>query len=125
MGIELVDAIRFALTDELRKPGYGSHPMAGFCYIASEAYYHILGGKASGYTPCTINHEGANHWYLRGKSGEIIDLTADQFKTTPNYSKGRGRGFLTKRPSKRAQVVIDRVQETLCKLHDCTVVYYF
>jgi hypothetical protein len=109
---KLEELIRFSLTDELRKPGYGSHPMSGFCYVASEAFYHIMGGKRAGFTPCTIKHEGVSHWYLKHKSGRIVDITVDQFKTVPDYSKGRGRGFLTKDPSKRAQIVIDRAKKS-------------
>lgn len=106
------ELIRFSLTDELRRPGYGSHPMAGYCYIASEAYYHLMGGKVAGFIPCTIKHEGVTHWYLKHKSGRIIDITADQFKVPPDYSKGRGRGFLTKNPSKRAQIIMKRFKKT-------------
>ena len=122
---ELTDVIRSVLTEELRSPGYGTHQMSGFCYVVSEAYYHILGGKSAGLTPCTVKHEGVTHWYLKEKTGEIVDITADQFETVPDYSKGRGRGFLTKGPSKRAQVVIDRVQETLCRVKNCLAIFYF
>lgn len=77
--------------------------MRGNCYVTSEALYHLLGGKTAGYTPMTIRHEGDVHWFLRHKSGLIVDLTAWQFSTPPNYKEARGRGFLTKKPSKRAR----------------------
>lgn len=105
----LVASIHSALTDELRHPVDNPHPLAGFCYVASEAFYHIIGGKHKGLTPCMVKHEGVNHWYIKYKDGTIFDLTADQFKNPPDYDKGRGRGFLTKKPSKRAQIVMDRV----------------
>jgi hypothetical protein len=38
--------------------------------------------------------------------GEILDPTVKQFKTKPNYYEGRGRGFLTKKPSKRARALM-------------------
>lgn len=76
--------------------------LRGNCYVASEAAYHLLGGKAAGWKPMTVRHEGVTHWYLRHALGFRLDLTASQFKTPPDYSRARGRGFLTKRPSKRA-----------------------
>lgn len=86
----------------------------GNCYVTCEALYHLLGGKAAGYTPHTVRHEGAVHWYLvcdlhapadrRAKRETfILDPTASQFKRPPPYSKGRGRGFLTREPSRRAR----------------------
>lgn len=56
-----------------------------------------------------MRHEGAPHWFLRGPLGQILDLTASQFKTRPNYSAGRGKGFLTREPSARARVLMGRV----------------
>jgi hypothetical protein len=100
-----------ALTDDLRRaPWHGSpNPLAGHCYVASESYWHLAGGAASGLTPQVIRHEGASHWYLRGADGQIIDLTAGQFQTPVPYAQGRGCGFLTRQPSKRAALVIARV----------------
>lgn len=75
------------------------------CYSASEALYHLLGGKEAGYTPMQIRHEGYSHWYLRWDvSGETfyLDPTAGQFDTPVPYHEGRGRGFQTKHPSKGA-----------------------
>lgn len=86
----------------------------GNCYVTCEALYHLLGGAAAGYTPHTVRHEGAVHWYLvldghpeRGPT--ILDPTAAQFRTPVPYERGRGRGFLTKKPSKRARVLMDRL----------------
>jgi hypothetical protein len=74
----------------------------GNCYIVCEALYHLLGGKKAGWKPCHLKHEGDTHWYLKHSSGLMIDPTVSQFKKSPNYSQGRGCGFLTKRPSKKA-----------------------
>jgi hypothetical protein len=74
----------------------------GNCYVSCEALYHLIGGKLAGWKAMTLRHEGDVHWYLIHKSGLIIDPTISQFKKKPDYSKGRGRGFLTKKPSKRA-----------------------
>jgi hypothetical protein len=102
-----------ALTDDLRKPKYrgNPNPMAGHCYVASEALFHLLGGQASGWVPHNIKHENDQHWYLKHRTtGAILDPTASQFRTPVPYEHGRGKGFLTKLPSKRAQEVIDRVK---------------
>ena len=107
------DSIRAALTPELLKPEYrnASRPYAGHCYVASEAYYHLMGGRDVGLRPQVIRHEGSTHWYLRDGDDNVIDLTAEQFESTVPYESGRGCGFLTKAPSKRAQIVIDRVRK--------------
>lgn len=92
----------------------------GNCYAASEALYHILGGKAAGWTPMHIKmtDPGAsnteNHWFLRHKSGMILDPSTQQFDhpgwwKRPDYSKARGSGFLTKRPSRRARALMKRL----------------
>lgn len=92
----------------------------GNCYVSAEALYHLLGGKKAGYTPYTVRHEGSVHWYLvkfddwanksRNRSiffGTVLDPTRKQFKVTPDYYAGRGRGFLTKKPSKRAKALME------------------
>ena len=80
--------------------------MRGNCYVTCEALYHLLGGKAVGLVPMCLKHEGDTHWYLELRTptgNHIIDPTVSQFKTLPDYSVGRGSGFLTKKPSKRAR----------------------
>lgn len=81
--------------------------MKGPCYPAAEALYHAMGGKGAGLTPFRINHEGVSHWYLRWitPSGQVfwLDPTSSQFKTPVPYAEGRGCGFLTRDPSKRAK----------------------
>ena len=87
----------------------------GNCYVASEALYHLLGGKAAGWTPMQMQvpadppQEGIydSHWFLRHSSGQIVDPTASQFlNTTLDYSAARGRGFLTLLPSKKAALLM-------------------
>lgn len=81
------------------------------CYIAFEAYYHLRGGKDAGLKPVQGKHMGVSHWWLVDKSGEVIDITSKQFTRPVDYSGGRGRGFLTKKPSKRAKELIDAVRK--------------
>lgn len=58
-----------------------------------------------------VSHEGEPHWFLRNADGHILDATASQFKTPVPYEKARGKGFLTLKPSKRAQEVMNRVRD--------------
>ena len=111
---QLVEIVRACLTDDLRKqPWRGNpNPVAGHCYAASEAIWHMLGGMESRWRPANIHHEGASHWYLvHLDTGEILDPTADQFQTPVPYSKGRRCGFLTRDPSYRAAVLISRAYQ--------------
>lgn len=113
--VNVVDQVRAVLTPGLLKPGYrrlveqGAHPMTGHCYVASEALYALLGGKAAGYKPASLAHEGSIHWWLVSADGQVIDPTADQFTTPVPYENGRCRGFLTREPSARAREVLRRV----------------
>ncbi len=99
------------LTDDLRRPPWrgNPNPLAGHCYVASEALYHILGQVDL--KPMFLRHLGCPHWFLLRKDGVVIDVTAKQFKTVPDYSKAVGKGFLTKQPSRRARFVIKRFYE--------------
>jgi hypothetical protein len=109
----LVRTVQDVLTDELRKPKYRGdpNPLRGHCYVASEALYHLLDGKRMGWKPMFIRHEGEPHWFLVNKyTGEILDPTAVQFRTPVPYEKATGKGFLTRTPSKRAQIVIERAR---------------
>lgn len=81
----------------------------GNCYATSEAFYHLMGGKAAGWKPKTVFHEGATHWFVEHESGMIVDLTASQFEEGPPYGLAVGRGFLTKEPSKAAREMMDRM----------------
>ena len=116
MSADLIAQVQGALTlDLLREPyrsrvAAGAHPLTGHCYVASEAYYHLAGGKAVGLKPMCVQHEGGPHWWLRDADGRDIDLTAAQFSSPVPYKLGRGKGFLTTQPSKRAQQVIDAVR---------------
>lgn len=79
----------------------------GNCYVTCEALYHLLGGKRAGWVPKTVRHEGDTHWFLVHASGLILDPTASQFKRKVPYARARGRGFLTRAPSRRARALMD------------------
>jgi hypothetical protein len=106
------------LTDDLRRAPYkgNQNPLTGHCYVASEAMYHMMGGKASGWVPMSIRHEGEPHWYLKHvPTGTYVDPTEGQFSTPVPHDKGTPKGFLTKVPSKRAQELIRRVTDPVEK----------
>lgn len=112
--IDLINKIRSALSDELRNKKYqeSDNKMKGHCYVASEVFYHLMGGSNSGYIPQVIKIDGDTHWFLKNKkTGEIVDITHDQFKHKIPYNLAKGIGFLTKEPSKRAQEVINRISK--------------
>lgn len=79
----------------------------GNCYVCVEATFHLLGGKNSGWHPTVMTHEGGTHWFLKHDSGIILDPTRKQFRTSPDYSTGRGCGFLTVQPSRRAKKLME------------------
>lgn len=111
--------IKRVLTPDLLKPAYRhmhdpKNPTAGHCYIAAEALYHMLGGAKAGWVPMNAREpDGMTHWWLRRRSdGRIADPTADQYLTVgekPPYHLGKGGGFLTRHPSGRARVILERV----------------
>lgn len=78
------------------------------CYPAAEVVYHAGGGKRAGLTPVQQRHEGESHWWVRGPGGEVLDPAAAQFRRPVPYERGKGKGFLTKRPSKRARALARR-----------------
>lgn len=103
----LISLVQRMLDDSLRRaPWKGdNNPLKGHCYVASEAIYHLIPGMR----PKFVRHEGAPHWYLVDPRGVVVDATAGQFESPVPYGDGKGKGFLTKKPSKRAQVLIERV----------------
>ena len=114
---ELMNKIQKCLTPDLLKKEYraenSTNPMFGHCYVASEALFHSLGDRDKCSAACGRDEQGIVHWWIvDNTTGEINDPTADQYLSkgkTPPYAKGRKTGFLTKLPSKRAQVVLARM----------------
>jgi hypothetical protein len=112
----LVRLIHRHLTDDLRRsPWRGSaDPLAGHCFVASEAIYYLLGGRAAGWKPLSMRHEGAPHWLLRHEpSGRVVDATEWQFRTPPDVACAVGKGFMSSRPdtpSARARELMRRVR---------------
>lgn len=107
----LVEAVRSVLTPELlpREWQDHPHPMGGYCYVASEALYYMLGGTEAGLTAKRAPCPGGEHWWVEGPHGKLIDATADQFGEDFDYSTGVSSRFLTGEPSPRAVTIMLRV----------------
>lgn len=95
---------------DLLKPGQGgNHLLAGHCYVAAEALYH-LAAKNVGYRPYVLRVGASTHWFLENAQGRVLDPTAAQFTRQPPYELARCCGFLTRQPSRRCQVVLDALR---------------
>ena len=116
--MELIKKIQKVLTPDLLVGRWKrqSNPLEGHCYVAAEALWHLLGKKDWKPICASYKDEGgkATHWWLVNRhTGEIADPTKEQYlPDQPPYHLGKGSGFLTKHPSRRAQIVIDRVIST-------------
>jgi hypothetical protein len=146
---EIKRAIIASLSPELLEKQYreslepGAPPETGHCAVATEAYYHIAGGRAAGFMPVVCGYAandrgqmrfGAEkdealragwtretHWWLRAPAGgrrgagRVVDITVKQYPGPFPYENGHNTGFMQpqQKPSRRAQVVIDRVTEKL------------
>ncbi len=119
------EAVRRSLSPDLLKQPYrkwveeGAHPCTGHCYVASEAFYHLMGGKEAGYKPINASLDGAPHWWVEGPHGRH-DLTHEQFDGPFPYERGAGKGFMSKNgpdarqlPSRRAETVMGKALQHL------------
>lgn len=122
--IKLVSgAIKANLSEDLRHKKYRTkHPLSGLCYVAAEAGYHLLGGKKAGWRPFFVKVSGVPHWFIEyipsapyWLRSMRLDPCGSQFKDDenwmPHYPDAVGKGFLTNKPSKRAQILIKRVKQ--------------
>jgi hypothetical protein len=86
----------------------------GFCYIATEALFYMIGGIDSGYMPFFVKEDNETHWWLANFENKKLDPTADQYKPdVPPYQLGKRCGFLNgyKNPSKRAKILIELAEK--------------
>lgn len=115
----LIKKIQSVLSPELLLPKFRKmcppdNKMWGHCYAATEALFHMLGGKEAGWVPVRAkDDDGIVHWWIENRqTGRRLDPTAEQYTSQgkePPYAQGRAAGFLTRQPSKRAQQIIDMV----------------
>ncbi len=112
-------AIRAHLTPDLLTKKWqlnSPNPQEGHCYIAAEALWH-MGPRGEGYKPYVMrvpmerfegDTEWGTHWFLK-KADHILDPTRGQFDEEPEYGRAKCCGFLTRDPSRRARILMDRV----------------
>ena len=129
----LSSSIQAHLEPDLLLPQYRTHwtpenPTQGFCSVASEAAYFLLGGPREGWVAMFgLDHTQGTHWWLerRSPSGiERFDPTAEQYLSqgqTPPYHTGRPGGFMGQRqapnhpfgfdrqPGRRAGLLLERI----------------
>lgn len=112
---QVVKLIADNLSDKYLNKKYlktNRNKFSGHCYLASEIAYHLLGGKNNGWKSYQMIYENTSHWFLKHKSGYILDITAKQFNITPtkkDYDLAKGKGFLTKNLSKRSQSFLKEI----------------
>ena len=90
----------------------------GHCYVATETMFHLIRildyNDCLDYKPhCAKDETGTTHWWLEA-DGDIIDITKNQYimqGRLPPYEKGKRCSFLTKKPSKRAVKLINKIQK--------------
>lgn len=130
----MASAVQSVLTAELLKPAYrraaelSKRKFIGHCYVASEALYHLLGGKAKGYRSVNLSKQLAPefgpHWWVESAGGEVIDVTAEQFDKPVPYGLGSYKAWITSLPkppggwrevppSKAAIAVMQRTEAVL------------
>ena len=113
---DLIVIIQESLTDDLLKLKYrvkNKNRFWGHCYVATEALYHLLDDESKKiYKPAILRVNDDTHWFLKNiETNEIHDITKQQFDFDLSYENAKRSGFLTKLPSKRCQVLINRIYE--------------
>jgi hypothetical protein len=108
-----------------------ANPSYGFCSVASEVAWFMLGGAKAGWVAWNArDDDDSTHWWLRHASGQIYDPTRDQYTRVgklPPYERGlpgRPGGFMgirvdlqspwpgQRRPGLRAQRLMARLGVT-------------
>jgi hypothetical protein len=101
---------REALIKEQYNSDNPKSKLDGLCYVASETMYHLTGGKEV-WKPNQMEYNGVSHWFLIHKeTGNVFDLTEEQFDDAVPHNAARGRGFCTKNPSRRSSLLIEKVK---------------
>ena len=91
------------------------NPLFGHCFVATEVLWELLKEQnINEFLPHYVYHEECGHWFLKHRqNGDIIDVTAGQFKTAVPYHK-RGRRSSMMRfeeiPTKRTIEFLRRIK---------------
>jgi hypothetical protein len=85
-------------------------PTTGYCYVVAEFIYCYIAPKGTVALVVKVEEPvEIHHWFLKYPDGTIVDLTKDQFKEFPDYTKAKKRPFLGKSPSKRTRELAIRL----------------
>jgi len=101
------------LTRKWKEKNIGN-PTAGYCYYASAVLKRFYPKEVMLYRG--VDHEGEYHWWCQTKSGDIIDITAEQYTSkgfTPPYEKGEKKGPLGFSYRDKARLLEQRVLNEL------------
>lgn len=101
-----VERLKNCLTPDLLKKGWSGH-----CYIFAEAVWHLFGKDRGWKVKCYRDPGFETHWWVESCEGEIFDVLNDPEEKFP-YHLGKGKGFLTREPSKRCLTLIERYKNT-------------
>jgi len=88
-----------------------TNPKFGHCHNASGCLYKVFGPKSVSLQRA-IDDEGIYHWWIKDKSGMIIDLTVEQYTSTgrlPPHDKGEKAGLLGFEYKNRVMKLYDKV----------------
>jgi hypothetical protein len=84
--------------DPIKATGYG--------YLATQAYYELMEGEASGLTMKKYGRAAIDgHYWIEKKDGEVVDLTAEQYKTGFPHYKDRDVVRIVKNPRPNPRAV--------------------
>lgn len=122
------------LLAEFQKNWSITNPTAGFCSVASEAAWFVLGGAQQGWSARTArDHNNVVHWWLQHTSGLIFDPTEEQYTSLGLHPPYRANctvkpcGFMGvrqdpenewgfgRKPSHRAQKLLNAIHTNLTK----------
>lgn len=102
---ELTQALKKGFVPELLTSSYKENysefnPEYGFCSVASEVAWFLLGGKKAGWTAYNVRDGAETHWWIQHTDGTRYDPTASQYYNVdkhPPYERGllgRPGGFM-------------------------------
>jgi hypothetical protein len=114
----IIELIKESLTDDLLKSRYlkkNRNRYTGHCYVATETLYHLMTeDEQKKYKPAILKLNNDTHWFLINiDNGKVLDITAEQFDFDLPYKNAKRSGFLTKTPSKRSLILINRIYEKI------------
>ena len=91
------------------------NPLFGHCFVATEVLWELLKEQnINEFLPHYVCHEECGHWFLKHRqNGDIVDVTAGQFKTpVPYHKRGRRSSMmrLEEIPTKRTIEFLRRIK---------------